>query len=94
MSMKIDYKQITDATAAYAKVKQVITPEFISKFQVKADINYDDANKQVSAKGSGFKLDLCFYEKHCEVDLDLSFLLKPLKKTILEKIESQIKKNL
>jgi hypothetical protein len=94
MSLKIDYKQITHADQAYAKVKELITPEYISKFQVKADITYDDANKQVSAKGSGFKLDLCFLESHCEVDLDLSFLLKPLKKTILEKIEAQIKKNL
>ncbi|MEA9358100.1 polyhydroxyalkanoic acid system family protein [Bacteriovorax sp. PP10] len=94
MSLKIDYKQITDADQAYAKVKELITPEYIAKFQVKADINYDDVKKQVTAKGSGFKLDLCFLEKHCEVDLDLSFLLKPLKGKILEKIEGQIKKNL
>lgn len=94
MSLKIDYKQLTNADEAYAKVKQIITPEYIAKFQVKADINYDDAKKIVVAKGSGFTLELCFLDKHCDVDLDLSFLLKPLKGKILEKIEGQIKKNL
>lgn len=94
MALKIDYNQVTDANVAYAKVKEMITPEYIQKFQVKADINYDDAKKLVTAKGSGFTLQLCFLEKHCEVDLDLSFLLKPLKGKILEKIEAQVKKNL
>lgn len=94
MGLKIDYKNVTNADDAYKKVKELITPEYIQKFQVKADIAYDDAKKTVSAKGSGFKLDLCFEEKHCDLDLDLSFLLKPLKGKILEKIEGQIKKNL
>ena len=94
MALRIDYNQVTDANVAYAKVKEMITPEYIQKFQVKADIKYDDAGKKVTAKGSGFTLELCFLEKHCEVDLDLSFLLKPLKSKILEKIEGQIKKNL
>ena len=94
MALRIDYNQVTDANVAYAKVKEMITPEYIQKFQVKADIKYDDAEKKVTAKGSGFTLELCFLEKHCEVDLDLSFLLKPLKSKILEKIEGQIKKNL
>lgn len=94
MSLKIDYNNLTNSTDAYAKVKQLITPEYIEKFQVKADIKYDDAAKKVTAKGSGFTLELCFFDKHCDVDLDLSFLLKPLKGKILEKIEGQIKKNL
>lgn len=94
MALKIDYNQLANADQAYAKVKELITPEYIQKFQVKADIKYDDAKKLVTAKGSGFTLELCFLEKHCEVDLDLSFLLKPLKGKILEKIEGQIKRNL
>ncbi len=94
MALKIEYKEITNADQAYNKIKSLITPEYIQKFQVKADIIYDDPGKKVTAKGSGFKLDLCFFEKHCELDLDLSFLLKPLKSKILEKIEGQIKRNL
>ena len=94
MASKIEYVQLANADLAYAKVKELITPEYIQKFQVKADIKYDDAKKLVTAKGTGFTLVLCFLEKHCEVDLDLSFLLKPLKTKILEKIEGQIKRNL
>lgn len=94
MGVKIDYKQLANSDEAYKKVKELITPEYIAKFQVKADIAYDDAKKKVTAKGPGFTLELCFFDKHCDVDLDLSFLLKPLKGKILEKIEGQIKKNL
>ncbi len=94
MGVKIDYKNVTNSDEAYAKVKTLITPEYIEKFQVKADVKYDDAKKLVTAKGSGFTLTLCFEPKACDVDLDLSFLLKPLKSKILEKIEGQIKKNL
>lgn len=94
MGMKINYHHVTNADEAYAKARALITPEYIEKFQVKADLSYDDAKKKVTAKGSGFTLELCFYQDHCDLDLDLSFLLKPLKGKILEKLEAQIKKNL
>ena len=94
MSSKINYQQVTNADEAFAKVKSVITPEYIEKFQVKADINYDEKAKKVKATGSGFTLELCFLADHCLVDLDLSFLLRPLKGKILEKIEGQVRKNL
>ncbi len=94
MGLKIDYKEITNSDEAYAKVKTIITPEYVEKFQVKADVMYDDQKKIVTAKGKGFTLILCFLPNHCDVDLDLSFLLKPLKGKILEKIEKQIRKNL
>lgn len=94
MGVKIDYKQMTNSDEAYVKVKTLITPEYVEKFQVKADVVYDDVKKIVTAKGSGFTLILCFLPSHCDVDLDLSFLLRPLKGKILEKIEGQIRKNL
>ncbi len=94
MGVKIDYKQVTNSDEAYNKVKTLITPEYVEKFQVKAEVKYDDAKKVVTAKGSGFTLTLCFEQTYCDVDLDLSFLLKPLKAKILEKIEGQIKRNL
>lgn len=94
MGIKIDYNNMTNASDAFSKAREVITPEYIEKFQVKADVVYDEANKKVTAKGSGFKLDLCFYENHCDLDVDLSFLLRPLKGKITEMVESQIKKNI
>lgn len=94
MGVKISYQKATNADDAFNKAKALITPEYIEKFQVKADIKYDDAAKKVTAKGSGFTLNLVFLQDHCDLDIDLSFLLKPLKGKILEKIEGQIKKNL
>ncbi len=94
MGLKINYQNMTNATDAFNKVKGIITPSYIEKFQVKADVSYDDTNKKVKAVGTGFTLELCFLADHCDVELDLSFLLRPLKSKILEKIEGQIKKNL
>lgn len=94
MAVKIDYKTVTGKDAAYAKVKSVITPEYTQKFQVKADVAYDDAKKIIKSTGKGFTLTLCFFDSHCEAELDLSIILKPLKSKILGKIEDQIAKNL
>jgi len=94
MSFKINYSNVTNADDAFRKVKTLITPEYIEKFQVTADVSYDEAQKKVKAKGTGFTLELSFFPEHCNVDLDLSFLLRPLKSKIIEKIEGQIKKNL
>lgn len=94
MGVKINYLTSKSAEEAYTKARAVITPEYIEKFQVKADLNYDEATKKVTAKGSGFTLVLSFMQDHCDLDLDLSFLLKPLKGKIMEKLEHQIKKNL
>ena len=85
---------MTNSDQAFVKAKTLITPEYIEKFQVKADIKYDEVAKKVIAKGTGFTLTLMFLEDHCDLDIDLSFLLKPLKGKIMEKIEAQIKKNL
>lgn len=94
MALKIDYRQVTNRDDAFAKAKTLITPAYLEKFQVKVDLHVDEAKKTIKATGSGFTLDLKFLDKHAEVDLDLSFLLKPLKSKILEKIQGQIEKNL
>ena len=94
MGLKIDYKNVTNKDEAFLKVKSLITPEYIQKFQVKADVVYDDSKKIVKATGSGFTLTLSFLDQCCDVDLELSLLLRALKSKILEKIEGQISKNL
>lgn len=94
MAIKIDYKTVNGSDAAYEKVKSVITPEYTQKFQVKADVAYDDVKKIIKSTGPGFTLTLCFFESHCEADLDLSIILRALKPKILAKIEDQIAKNL
>lgn len=94
MALKVNYQSVTNADEAYKKVKTVFSQEYLDKLQVKTDVSYDESAKKVIAKGSGFTLTLCFLEKHCDVDLDLSIVFRPLKAKILEKIEDQIKKNL
>ena len=94
MGIKIDYKQVTNKDEAFEKVKAFITPEYLEKFQMKIDLNFDEANKIAKATGNGFTLIISFFESYCDVDLDLSFLLKPLKSKIIEKIQSQIERNL
>jgi len=90
--MKISYNKVTSKEEAYSAAKAAITPDLIDRFKVKADINYDDSNSIVSAKGKGFGLDIKFYESECEINLDLSFMLKPLKSKIIEGIEKQVKR--
>lgn len=94
MGVKIDYQKVKGRDAAYAKAKSIITPEYTQKFQVKADVDYDDAKKIIKSTGPGFTLTLCFFDDYCEADLDLSLILRALKGKIMSKIEDQIGKNL
>lgn len=94
MGLKIDYKNNQNRDEAYLKIKSLITPAYIEKFQVKADVVYDDAKKTVKATGSGFTLTLNFEDTYCDVNLELSLILRALKSKILSKIEDQMKRNL
>lgn len=94
MDFKVNYNKATSATDAFNIVKAYITPEFLDKFSVKVSVNYDEAKKCVKATGSGFTLDLNFKDTHCEAKLDLSFLLKPLKGSISEKIQDKLNRHL
>lgn len=90
--MKISYEKVTSKNEAYTAAKAAITPELIDRFKVKADVNYDDGNSIVSAKGKGFELKIQFFDTECEINLDLSFMLKPLRGKIEEGIEKQVKR--
>lgn len=94
MGLKISYKNVTNRDEAYLKVKTLITPDYIQKFQVKADLKYDDDKKIVTATGSGFTLNMHFLDTCCDVDIELSLILRALKSKILAKIEDQISKNI
>jgi len=94
MSLRVNYKTVDGCDKAYSKVKTFMTPEYIEKFQVRADVTYDDANKVIKSNGKGFTLILKFFDSYCEAELELSLLLRPLKNKILAKIEDQIAKNL
>lgn len=90
MSIKIDYKQVENKDQAFDAFKENVTPEAIEKYQVKADFDYRKDQNKIQAKGKGFDFTVEFKEDHAALDLNLSFLLKPLKGKILDSLERQI----
>lgn len=91
MDLRVPYQNITDKNIAYNKALELI-PEVIAKFGVKANVEQNDADCLMKAKGSGFEAKIHFFESEAQVSVDLGFLLKPFKSKILETIEHQIKK--
>jgi hypothetical protein len=94
VSNKIEYKQVKSKDEAFLKMKGLMTPEYISKFQVKVELAFNEDKKEVTATGQGFKMTMKFFDTCCDIDLELSLLLRPLKSKILGKVEHQIEKNL
>lgn len=90
MDKKVPYKKASSKEEAYETVKSAITPETIEKFKVNANLDYRDAEKKISAKGKGFDLDIDFLDDGVELELSLSFMLKPFKTKILEGLEKQL----
>ncbi|MAX67155.1 MAG: polyhydroxyalkanoic acid system family protein [Bacteriovoracaceae bacterium] len=90
MDLKVKYDHVTSKDEAYKAVKQAITPELLAKFQVKAELDYQP--DLIKAKGKGFELEMFFTPEACEVKINLSFLLKPLKGKVLEGIDKQLKR--
>ena len=90
--MKIDYIKASSKDEAYELATAQITDEYIAKFNVKADVTYKKETGEIEAKGKGFTLTLNFNDSSVNVDLKLSFLLKPLKGKVMGTIENKIKK--
>jgi len=86
MGLKVNYTKATTKDEAFNTMKSFVTPEFMGKLQVKTDFHFDDAQKIAKATGNGFTLVIQFLDSHCDVDLDLSLIFRPLKTKILEKI--------
>ncbi len=94
MSVRIPYTQATSKDEAFNKIKGQVTAEYLAQFKISAEVKYDDLKKCIKAKGQGFELEMQFDDSACCFDLNLSFLLRPFKNKILDKIEGQIKNNI
>ncbi len=92
MSHSVRYTKCQSSQDAYDVVKKNITPEVVGQFNVKASFDYDESRKIIKAKGTGFELKMSFSEENLDFDLDLGFLLKPLRSTITSKIEHLLAK--
>jgi hypothetical protein len=90
MSIELSYKNLTNKDDAYTAVKSKVNEEMMKKFKVKASINADDINQRIKAKGKGFELILDFLDTKVVADLDLSFLLKPLRSKINSELEKEL----
>ncbi|MCT4640874.1 MAG: polyhydroxyalkanoic acid system family protein [Bacteriovoracaceae bacterium] len=90
MKFEVPYANITSRDQAYSTVKENITEETIARFKVKADITYQDDSKVIGAKGKGFELKVEFTDDKAIANLDLSFLLKPIKGKIVEGLTKQL----
>ena len=93
MDLSVSYNVSSNQEEAFAIAKEQITPEYVDKFNVKAEINYDESAGKMEATGKGFTLTLEFDESKCDVNLKLSLLLRPLKKKILGTIERKLQKH-
>lgn len=94
MSLNVDYKNVSGQEDAYHLACEQITPEYVAKFKVKTEIEYDEGNYVISATGKGFTLTLNFHSDHCEVGLKLSFMYKALKGKVLSKVEEKLQRHL
>ena len=92
--LKVPYSKLASKEEAYKEACNLITPEYIAKWKIKADISYDEPNTRLKATGKGFTLELAFTETQAEVSCDLSFMLKPFKKSVLETIENKLKRHM
>lgn len=93
MDASVNYVQSKDKSDAFGRAKAKITPDYVAKFQVKADIDYNEAAGIMTAKGKGFTLTLNFGDSAVAVNLDVSLLLRPLKGKIVDKIKRELERN-
>lgn len=92
MDLKVSYNHTSTKEEAYQAAREQITPEYIAKWNMKADISYNEPNS-ISAEGKGFTLTLNFTDSAVEVDCKLSLLLKAFKGKVLETVERKLQKH-
>lgn len=92
--MQIAYSQCSNEKEAYQKTSQVISSAFLAQFKIEAKVDKNDSDLKIKAEGRGFTLVASFLPGYCLVDLDLSFMLKPFRNKIMDKIEENLKKAL
>lgn len=90
MSIELNYIKLANKDEAYEAVKSKVNEEMMKKFKVTAKVSSDDEAKKITAKGKGFELKLNFLDSKLVADLDLSFLLKPLRSKINTELEKEL----
>lgn len=91
---KVSYHKAKGPKEAFTLVKKQLTPSYLEKMNVKADIKEHAKENKLVAKGKGFQLTLNFEETYCSVDLDISFLLIALKGKITTGIQKELEQTI
>ncbi|MCF8058495.1 MAG: hypothetical protein K9K67_04310 [Bacteriovoracaceae bacterium] len=94
MDIRVPYAKLTNKEEAYKVACSLITPEYIEKWKIKAEISYIESSHLIKATGKGFTLELAFNDTEAQVKCDLSLMLRPFKKTVLETIENKLKRHI
>lgn len=92
MDLKVPYSHTSTKEEAYKAACEQITPEYIAKWNMKADISYDE-NNAITAAGKGFTLKITFTDSEAQVKCDLSLMLRAFKGKVLETVENKLKKH-
>lgn len=90
MDKAVPFTQSANKAEAFENAKGQITPEYIAKFNVKADITYE--SDEIIAKGKGFELTLKFTDSETQITAKMGMLLKPFKGKVIETIERKLTK--
>ena len=90
--LKVPYQKVSDANEAFNLAKEVVTPEYVAEYNVKADVSFDEGSKIIAAKGKGFDLNILFGDTEAEVNIKLSLILRPVKKSVLVPSEESRKR--
>jgi len=93
MDLNVTYQHTSNKEEAYNVACEQITPEYIAKWNMKADISYNEPNS-ITAEGKGFTLTLNFTDSAVEVDCKLSFVLRAFKGKVLETVERKLQKHI
>lgn len=94
MDLKVPYQKVSGPKEAYNTACEIITPEYIAKWKINADVTKDEANNCLKATGKGFTLEIKFTDSEAQVKCDLSLMLRPFKKTVLEKVEDKLQRHI
>lgn len=92
MSIIIPFSKTKTKDQAYKIVKNNINEDEFKKWNVKADMEYDQVNHIIKAKGMGFEVTFEFFDGELKADAKMGLLLKPMKNKVLSYLEHRVKK--
>ena len=92
MDLIIPYVLSSDWKVAYREAKKLLESATFEKWGIEAEIKAILKLKEIKAEGRGFTLLIKFEKSNCHAHLNLSSILRPLRRKILSEIENELRK--